>query len=73
MVPLSAHLMPLLALSPRFFEAARSGIATLPPGTDLRVRFAREGYAVSELGKGRVSERIRYVLRARELFVGERS
>lgn len=61
---LTAHLFPFLALSPKFFEAARSGIATLPEGTDLRVRLAREGWN---------AERLRYVLRTRELFVGKRS
>lgn len=62
---LTAHLFPLLALTPRFFPAASSGIATLPAGADLRVRFARDG----RYG----SERLRYVLRTRELFVGIRS
>jgi hypothetical protein len=61
---LTAHLFPLLALTPRFFEAARSGIATLPAGTDVRVRFARKAYD---------DERLNYVLRTRELFVGVRS
>ena len=64
MLPLTAHLFPLLVLTPRFFEAARCGIATLPAGTDVRVRFAREVHN---------KERLDYVLRTRELFVGIRS
>jgi hypothetical protein len=61
---LTAHFFPLLCLTPKFFEAARSGIATLPEGTDLRVRLAREGFA---------DERLVYTLRTREMFVGVRS